>query len=59
MGPSLPVPVGLGRNGWRCLLQACNKTPTLPIFRGVFFAKPAGLWFNSPNFLNKEVGPGF
>jgi hypothetical protein len=24
----------------------------------VFFAKPAGLWFNLPSFLKKEVGPG-
>jgi hypothetical protein len=30
----------------------------LLIFTAVFFAKFPGLWFNRPNFLKKEVGPG-
>ena len=35
-----------------------TKAQDLPILNVIFFAKPPGLWFNRPNFLKQEVGPG-
>jgi hypothetical protein len=39
-------------------LQPRNENSRFAKVYDVFFAKPAGLWFNLPSFLKKEVGPG-